>query len=173
MFKKLKLEELGRIDLESFKKSDKNNIVLILDNVRSMHNVGSIFRTADGFGIKKIYLCGITAKPPHREIHKTALGAENSMDWEYYENTLGILEKLKSEGFKVIAIEQAIGSIQLNKFVYNGDDPLAIILGNEVEGVSDDVMQIADICIEIPQFGTKHSFNVSVCAGIVLWQFLG
>lgn len=173
MFKKLKLDELGRQDLESFKKSDKNNIILILDNVRSMHNVGSIFRTADGFGIKKIYLCGITAKPPHREIHKTALGAENSIDWQYYENPSEVINKLKSQGVKIIAIEQAEGSIPLNNFIYDEENPIAIILGNEVEGVSNEAMNMADSCVEIPQFGTKHSFNVSVCTGIVLWQLLG
>lgn len=173
MFKKLKLDELGRQDLESFKKSDKNDIILILDNVRSMHNVGSIFRTADGFGIKKIYLCGITAKPPHREIHKTALGAENSIDWQYYENPSEVINKLKSQGVKIIAIEQAEGSIPLNNFIYDEENPIAIILGNEVEGVSNEAMNMADSCVEIPQFGTKHSFNVSVCTGIVLWQLLG
>jgi len=173
VFKKLKLDELGRQDLESFKKSDKNNIILILDNVRSMHNVGSIFRTADGFGIKKIYLCGITAKPPHREIHKTALGAENSIDWQYYENPSEVINKLKSQGVKIIAIEQAEGSIPLNNFIYDEENPIAIILGNEVEGVSNEAMNMADSCVEIPQFGTKHSFNVSVCTGIVLWQLLG
>ena len=173
MFKKLKLDELGRQDLESFKKSDKNNIILILDNVRSMHNVGSIFRTADGFGIKKIYLCGITAKPPHREIHKTALGAENSIDWQYYENPSEVINKLKSQGVKIIAIEQAEGSVPLNNFIYDEENPIAIILGNEVEGVSNEAMNMADSCVEIPQFGTKHSFNVSVCTGIVLWQLLG
>ncbi len=173
MFKKLKLDELGRQDLESIKKSDKNNIILILDNVRSMHNVGSIFRTADGFGIKKIYLCGITAKPPHREIHKTALGAENSIDWQYYENPSEVINKLKSQGVKIIAIEQAEGSIPLNNFIYDEENPIAIILGNEVEGVSNEAMNMADSCVEIPQFGTKHSFNVSVCTGIVLWQLLG
>jgi len=173
VFKKLKLDELGRQDLESFKKSDKNNIILILDNVRSMHNVGSIFRTADGFGIKKIYLCGITAKPPHREIHKTALGAENSIDWQYYENPSEVINKLKSQGVKIIAIEQAEGSVPLNNFIYDEENPIAIILGNEVEGVSNEAMNMADSCVEIPQFGTKHSFNVSVCTGIVLWQLLG
>jgi 23S rRNA (guanosine2251-2'-O)-methyltransferase len=134
--------------------------------------VGSIFRTSDGFGIEKIYLCGITGTPPHRDIHKTALGAENSMAWEHVESTVALCQQLKAEGYKLMAIEQAEGSVSLKDFKLQANEKWAIIFGNEVDGVHNDVLALCDACVEIPQFGTKHSFNVSVCAGIILWELL-
>lgn len=169
--KKLKLNELNRVNIEEFKKQDKLPIVVILDNVRSMHNVGSIFRTADGFSIEKVILCGITAQPPHREIEKTALGATQSMDWQHYENTLDAINDLRKECYEIIAVEQAQNSIMLNTFRPYHARKYALIFGNEVNGVADEVMQQIDGCIEIPQFGTKHSFNIVISAGIVLWDF--
>src|SRR5690606_9938693 len=168
----LSMEEFNRIDVDSFKHQDKIPIVVVLDNVRSMHNVGSTFRTADGFAVEKIILCGITGKPPHREIEKTALGATQSVDWEYYTDTRTAIEQLKKERYTLLAIEQAAGSTVLQNFETDSQNKYALIFGNEVHGVSDEVMQAVDGCIEIPQFGTKHSLNVSVTIGIVLWQFL-
>ena len=170
--RKLSMEELNRIDVDSFKHQEKIPIVVVLDNVRSMHNVGSTFRTADGFAVEKIILCGITGKPPHREIEKTALGATQSVDWEYYTDTRTAIEQLKKERYTLLAIEQAAGSTVLQNFETDSQNKYALIFGNEVHGVSDEVMQAVDGCIEIPQFGTKHSLNVSVTIGIVLWQFL-
>ncbi len=177
MFRKLKLQQLNRLTIYQYKEKAKKPICVVLDNVRSMNNVGSIFRTADGFGIEKLWLCGITAQPPHREIHKTALGAEESIPWQYTATTLEACQQLKVNGYKLIAIEQAEGSKLLNEFKlgWSGDQPketekYAIIMGNEVDGVSEEVLNLCDECIEIPQFGTKHSFNVAVCAGIVLWE---
>lgn len=169
--RKLKLDELKRIDVEGFKQQEKLTVVVVLDNVRSMHNVGSVFRTADGFSIEKVVLCGITAQPPHREIEKTALGATESVDWIYFEDTLTAIEALRENGYQIIAIEQAENSTMLNTFLPNPTEKYALIFGNEVNGVSDDVMQKVDACIEIPQFGTKHSFNIVISAGIVLWDF--
>jgi len=169
---KLSMEELNRPDVESFKTQTKTPIVLVLDNVRSMHNVGSTFRTADGFAIEKIILCGITATPPHREIEKTALGATQSVVWEHIQETQDALETLKNEGYEIFAIEQATGSIALQHAQVEIDRKYAFVFGNEVHGVSDGVMQQVDRCIEIPQFGTKHSFNVSVTVGIVVWHFV-
>jgi 23S rRNA (guanosine2251-2'-O)-methyltransferase len=137
-----------------------------------MNNVGSIFRTADCFGVERICLCGITATPPHRDIHKTALGAEDSMDWSYHEQTIDICKKLKNEGYRLVAVEQVEGSEALNNFTLEKDLKYAIVFGNEIDGVGEEVLALCDNCIEIPQFGTKHSFNVSVCAGIVLWELL-
>lgn len=170
--KKLKTDELNRISIEAFKEADKNPIVLVLDNIRSLNNVGSIFRTADAFRIEAIYLCGITAKPPHREIQKTALGATESVSWAYFEDPLTAIEKLKENGFKIISLEQADNSLFLNKFEPDKNAQYAIVLGNEVKGVGDEIIQLSDHCIEIPQFGTKHSFNVTVSNGIVLWDLL-
>ncbi len=170
MFRKLKLDQLNRLTIYQYRQIKAENLVLVLDNIRSMHNVGSIFRTADGFGISKIYLCGITGTPPHREIHKTALGAEESVEWEYNSSTSELCKKLKEEGFTLVALEQAEGSVHLQNFKLNGIEKYAIIFGNEVDGVSEDVLGHCSHCIEIPQFGTKHSFNVSVSAGIALWQ---
>ncbi|HEY1060248.1 MAG TPA: RNA methyltransferase [Daejeonella sp.] len=168
---KLKTEELGRVGIEDFKKQDKLPITVILDNVRSMHNIGSIFRTSDGFAIEKIYLCGITAQPPHREIEKTALGATQSIEWAYSEDISEIILELKAAQYTVIAIEQAHNSLMLNDFQPETSKKYALIFGNEVNGVSDEAMKLIDTCIEIPQFGTKHSFNIVVSAGIVLWDF--
>jgi|SRR5665213_80815 len=168
--RKLKLAELSRVSVAEFKAGEKFPIVVVLDNVRSMHNIGSIFRTADGFAVEKICLCGITATPPHREIEKTALGATQSVAWEYYQNPLEAVERLRNDGYVVIAVEQAENSIMLNEFQPLANRKYALIFGNEVNGVSDDVMQRIDGCIEIPQFGTKHSFNIVVSAGIVLWD---
>lgn len=166
------MEQLQRPDVETFKKQEKTPIVLVLDNVRSMHNVGSAFRTADGFAIEKIYLCGITGTPPHREIEKTALGATQSIAWEYAKDTKDALQKLKDEQFKILAIEQAADSVLLNDFKQDSEQKYALVFGNEVHGVDEEVMKMVDACIEIPQFGTKHSFNVSVTIGIVLWDFI-
>jgi tRNA G18 (ribose-2'-O)-methylase SpoU len=169
--RKLKTDELGRVGIEDFKKQDKLPLVVILDNVRSMHNIGSIFRTSDGFAIEKIFLCGITAQPPHREIEKTALGATQSIEWLYFEDVCEAINTLKLDGYKIIAIEQAENSTLLNNYMPEIYDKYALIFGNEVNGVSDEAMQLIDTCIEIPQFGTKHSFNIVVSAGIILWDF--
>jgi len=170
-YKKLKLDELNRASLAEFKAQEKLPVIVVLDNVRSMHNIGSIFRTADGFAVEQVCLCGITAQPPHREIEKTALGATQSISWAYYEDTLQAVEQLRKDDYRIIAIEQAENSIMLNDFTPFPNEKYALIFGNEVNGVSDEVMQLIDACIEIPQFGTKHSFNIVVSAGIVLWDF--
>ncbi len=169
--KKLKNEELNRLSVEDFKAREKQPIVLLLDNIRSMNNIGSIFRTADAFLIEKIYLCGITAQPPHREIQKTALGATESVAWEHREKTLELIAELQEKDYKIISIEQADESIPLQDFMAYRDTRYALVFGNEVFGVADEVVQASDTCLEIPQFGTKHSFNVSVSVGIVLWDF--
>ena len=169
--KKLKLEELGRIDLETFKQTEKIPVVVVLDNVRSMHNVGAVFRTADAFLVEKIVLCGITPQPPHREIHKAALGATESVDWIYEKDISTALENLKKENFKILGIEQTTNSEILADFIINKDEKYALVLGNEVDGLSDEALSLYDIFLEIPQLGTKHSLNVSVCGGIVMWEF--
>jgi 23S rRNA (guanosine2251-2'-O)-methyltransferase len=169
--RKLKLDELNRVSVAEFKNSDKLPVAVVLDNVRSMHNIGSIFRTADGFAVEQVCLCGITAQPPHREIEKTALGATQSVSWNYYATPLEAVEKLRADGYRIIAIEQAEKSIMLQEFTPANDQKYALVFGNEVNGVSEEVMQNIDACIEIPQFGTKHSFNIVVSAGIVLWDF--
>ena len=169
--KKLKLDELNRVDIQEFKEQEKLPVVVVLDNVRSMHNVGSVFRTADGFSIEKVVLCGITAQPPHREIEKTALGATQSVDWIHFADTLVAIDTLRGLGYQIIAIEQAENSTMLNTFKPDPTQKYALIFGNEVNGVSDEAMQKIDNCIEIPQFGTKHSFNIVISAGIVLWDF--
>jgi 23S rRNA (guanosine2251-2'-O)-methyltransferase len=170
-YTKLKLEELGRVDVETFREQEKLPVTVVLDSVRSMHNIGSIFRTSDGFAVERIILCGITAQPPHREIEKTALGATQSISWSYFSDIKEALEQLRAEAYQVIAVEQAENSISLNKFQPGNDQKYALIFGNEVNGVSEEAMQMIDACIEIPQFGTKHSFNIVVSAGIVLWDF--
>jgi tRNA G18 (ribose-2'-O)-methylase SpoU len=169
--RKLKLDELNRATVDDFKTQDKLPVAVVLDNVRSMHNIGSIFRTSDGFAVDKICLCGITAQPPHREIEKTALGATQSVTWQYFETPLRAVEQLRADGYRIIAIEQAQKSTMLNAFTPQPNEKYALIFGNEVNGVSDEVMEVIDTCIEIPQFGTKHSFNIVVSAGIVLWDF--
>lgn len=170
--RKLKLEELGRPSIEEYKERTKFPIVLVLDDIRSALNVGSAFRTADALGIEKIYLCGITAKPPHREINKTAIGATASMDWVYCDNVETALEDLKKNGYSIAALEQTTNSTALQDLKFGSTTKLALILGNEVNGVSDQALTHVDLAIEIPQFGTKHSFNVSVSAGIALWEIL-
>jgi tRNA G18 (ribose-2'-O)-methylase SpoU len=169
--KKLKLEDLGRISVEEFKETKKIPVVVILDDVRSAYNVGSVFRTADAFLIQKIYLCGITGTPPNREIRKTALGADESVEWEYVKDIIPLIHALKSDYYKMISIEQTDGSISLPEFKINPDEKYVLIFGNEVEGVNQQSVDLSDYCIEIPQEGTKHSLNVSVCAGIVMWEF--
>jgi 23S rRNA (guanosine2251-2'-O)-methyltransferase len=167
---KLTAQEMERMSVEEFKKTAKIPFILVLDNVRSMHNVGSIFRTADAFKIEKILLGGITAQPPHREIQKTALGATESVDWEHQLDLKASLQKYKNEGYKVYAIEQTKNSVFLNQFRPSKGEKIVVIFGNEVEGVSEDIIALADATLEIPQFGTKHSFNVSVTAGMVIWD---
>jgi 23S rRNA (guanosine2251-2'-O)-methyltransferase len=168
---KLKLDQLNRVSIEEFKSQEKLPIIVVLDNVRSMHNLGSIFRTSDGFSIESIALCGITAQPPHREIEKTALGATQSVDWKYYGTTLEAVQFLRKDGYQILAVEQALDSTMLNTFIPDKEKKYALILGNEVNGVDEEVMKEIDKCIEIPQFGTKHSFNITIAAGIVLWDF--
>ena len=163
------MDELGRKTVEAFKQAEKNPVIAVLDNIRSMHNVGSVFRTADAFLTEAICLCGYTPQPPHRDIHKTALGATETVDWLYYSTAAEAVKELKEKGYKVYAVEQAEGSISLEKFSVK-NEKLAVVFGNEVEGVSGDVLQLVDGCIEIPQFGMKHSLNISVAAGIVLWK---
>ena len=169
--KKLKLEELGRIDVETFKQTEKIPLVVVLDNVRSMHNVGAVFRTADAFLVEKIILCGITPQPPHREIHKAALGATESVDWIYEKDISTALENLKRENFKILGIEQTTNSEIFTDFVIDKNNKYALVLGNEVDGLSDEALSLYDTFLEIPQLGTKHSLNVSVCGGIVMWEF--
>lgn len=169
--KKLKLDELNRVDVATFKSQKKQEIVLVLDNIRSLNNVGTFFRTGDAFNIQKIYLCGITGQPPHRDIHKTALGSTESVDWEYRENALDLIHELRAQQFKIFALEQTENSVQLQNIVYQENTPIALIFGNEVEGVQQALIDESDEVIEIPQFGTKHSLNVSVSMGIALWEF--
>lgn len=163
--------EMGRIDRDAFSKADKLRLVVVLDNVRSLHNVGSVFRTGDAFRVERIMLCGITATPPSAEIHKTALGAEDVVEWQYFASTMDAVAALRSEGFKVFAIEQCEGSVALQDFVAEPGARYAVVLGNEVKGVQQEVVDASDGAIEIPQFGTKHSLNVSVTAGMVIWEF--
>jgi len=167
--RKLKITELKRLSPEDFKRTEKIPVTVVLDNVRSLHNVGSVFRTSDAFLIEAIYLCGITATPPHPEIHKTALGAENTVEWQYFENTLDAVRLLKQKSYRILAVEQAENSIPLGEFQLE-NHRYAVIFGNEVKGIDQEVMDCCDACIEIPQFGTKHSLNVSVAAGIVIWE---
>ncbi|HUH36246.1 MAG TPA: RNA methyltransferase [Moheibacter sp.] len=169
--RKLKLEELGRVSVEEFKETTKIPVVVVLDQVRSMHNIGSIFRSADAFLVEKIYLCGITARPPHKEIRKTALGATESVEWEYVEEIHELIPRLKAENYTILSVEQAEGSQRLGDFTIDNEKKYALILGNEVDGVQQSVIDQSDHCLEVPQGGTKHSLNVSVCAGVVLWDF--
>ncbi len=166
-----KITELNRLSIAEFKEEPKIPLVVILDNVRSLNNIGSVFRSSDAFLVKSIYLCGITATPPNVEIHKTALGAEDSVEWRYFDNTGEAIAQLKKEQYIICAIEQAENSVMLNELNLNADNNYAIILGNEVKGVPQQYVDMCDCCIEIPQFGTKHSLNVSVAAGIVIWEF--
>lgn len=171
MVHKLKLEELNRIDVETFKKVEKIPLIIILDNIRSMHNVGATFRTADAFLIEKIILCGITPQPPHREIHKAALGATESVDWSHESDINTTINDLKNKGYEIIGIEQTSNSQMITDYTIDKTKKYALILGNEVEGISDEALENIDTFLEIPQLGTKHSLNVSVCGGIVMWEF--
>lgn len=169
--RKLKNSELNRKNIQEYKESDKTPLIVILDNIRSLNNIGSVFRTSDAFLVEKIYLCGITATPPHKDIHKTALGATDSVDWEYVENTIDVVEKLKSENVDVISIEQAENAIMLDDFkTQGGNKKYAIVFGNEVKGVQQEIVDASNSVIEIPQHGTKHSLNISVSAGVVIWE---
>ena len=169
--RKLKNEELDRLSVEEFKKTEKIPIVVVLDNVRSMNNIGSVFRTSDAFLIEKIVLCGITATPPNKEIHKTALGSTESVEWVYVEDTIDAIEDLKKDDFQIVSVEQAEGSVFLNELKILHDQKYAIVIGHEVKGVQQKVVDASDMVLELPQHGTKHSLNVSVCTGIVLWEF--
>lgn len=168
--RKLKNIELNRLSVEGFKMSKKTPLIVVLDNIRSLNNIGSVFRTCDAFLIEKIYLCGITAKPPHKDIHKTALGSTDSVAWEYIEDTLELIEKLKANNIKIISIEQVESATMLQDFTPKNNITYAIVFGNEVKGVAQDVVSTSDIVIEIPQYGTKHSLNISVSAGVVIWD---
>jgi 23S rRNA (guanosine2251-2'-O)-methyltransferase len=169
--RKLKLDELNRATIDEFKQQDKLPVAVVLDNVRSLHNVGSIFRTSDAFAVHQVCLCGITGTPPNREIEKTALGATQSVTWNHFATTMDAVNQLRESGYTIIAIEQAENSTMLHTFHPQKDKKYALVFGNEVNGVDDEVMQHIDACIEIPQFGTKHSFNIVVSAGIILWDF--
>jgi tRNA G18 (ribose-2'-O)-methylase SpoU len=168
--KKLSMDELNRKSIDEFKQSGKLPLIVVLDNVRSLHNIGSIFRTSDAFLLEAVYLCGISATPPHKEIHKTALGAEDAVDWRYFETTMQAVEYLQTNGYAVWGVEQAQNSTSLKDFGMDAGKRYALVFGNEVHGIGQDVVDRCEGCIEIPQFGTKHSFNVSVSAGIVLWE---
>ncbi len=169
--RKLKVTEMNRLSVDDYKKSEKTPLVVVLDDVRSLHNVGAVFRTADAFLVSHIHLCGITARPPQPEIHKTALGAEDSVDWSYSSSALEVVDALHRQGYKVYAVEQAEGSTMLHDMLLSAGQRFAVVMGNEVKGVDQAVVDACDGCIEIPQWGTKHSLNVSVATGIVLWEF--
>lgn len=168
--RKLKLSELNRISIDEFKNASKTPVIIVLDNIRSLHNIGSVFRTADAFRIEALYLCGISGTPPNKEIHKTALGSTESVSWKYFDKTLDAISFLREKNIAVYAVEQAEGSISIEEFSPSFAKPLALVFGNEVNGVDDEILQHIDGCIEIPQFGTKHSLNISVSAGIVIWE---
>lgn len=168
--RKLKNNELGRITVDEFKSIKKTPLIVVLDNIRSLNNIGSVFRTSDAFLIEKIYLCGISATPPNKDIHKTALGATESVTWEYAEDTLELIQNLKDSSIKVLSIEQAENSTKLNDFIPEKNQKYAIVMGNEVKGVQQEVVNASDFCIEIPQLGTKHSLNISVTTGVVIWD---
>lgn len=170
MSRKLENSELERLDVTGFKEAEKTPIIIILDNIRSLNNIGSVFRTADAFLVQKIYLCGITATPPHKDIRKTALGATESVDWEYRKDTLELVQQLMTEGVEIVSVEQAEKAVMLNDYQVNSEKIVALVFGNEVKGVSQDVVSASDTVLEIPQFGTKHSLNISVSAGVVVWD---
>ena len=169
MNRKLKLEELNRVSIADFKLQQKDPVVVLLDNVRSLHNVGSVFRTCDAMAVEKLYLCGITAKPPHREIQKTAIGATESVNWEYMEDAISIIHRYKKEGYTIISVEQTSNSTALGNYNWKNEKVL-LVFGNEVDGVHQKIIDLSDFSLEIPQWGTKHSFNITVSAGIVLWD---
>lgn len=168
--RKLKNEELDRLNISEFKNAEKSPIIILLDNIRSLNNIGSVFRTSDAFLIEKIYLCGITAQPPHNDIRKTALGSTETVDWEYQEHTQDVIEKLKANGVTICSIEQAEDATMLNDFTPEKNTTYAFVFGNEVKGVQQEVVDRSDVVIEIPQYGTKHSLNISVSAGVVIWD---
>lgn len=168
--RKLKLEELNRVTIDEFKKQDKTPLVVVLENIRSLNNIGTIFRTADAFNVHSIYLTGITAQPPHREIQKTALGATESVNWKHFKNPHEAIEALKKEGYTIASVEQTEDSTDIRNLPQQNIEKLAIIMGNEVNGVEQSTINKSDFCIEVPQFGTKHSLNVGVCAGITIWE---
>ena len=170
LMRKLGMEELNRKTVDEFRRAEKIQVVVILENIRSAYNVGSVFRSADAFLIEAIYICGYTAKPPHKEITKTALDAQNSVDWKYFENAKLAIADLKKQGYKIYAIEQVTNSLSLEKFSELNENKIAFVFGNEVSGVEHETIELCDGCIEIPQFGMKHSLNISVAAGIVLWE---
>ncbi len=172
ILRKLLNEELNRLDVKNFKKAEKIPLVVVLDNVRSMNNVGSVFRTSDAFLCEKIFLCGITPTPPHRDIQKTALGATETVEWEYTKTTIEAINKLKADNYTIVSIEQVENSTMLNKFLPEENKKYAIVFGHEVKGVEQQVVDLSDLCIEIPQFGTKHSLNISVSAGVVIWDLV-
>ncbi|QFG54262.1 RNA methyltransferase [Chryseobacterium sp.] len=171
MAKKLKLEDLGRVDRETFKQITKIPVTVVLDNVRSMHNVGAVFRTADAFIVERVILCGITPVPPHREIHKAALGATETVEWIYVKDISEALQNLKDQGCTVVGLEQTTASVNIDSYIVKRGEKYALVLGNEVDGLSDNALALYDTFLEIPQLGTKHSLNVSVCAGIAMWHF--
>lgn len=172
MFVKKEMDELGRLSVDDMQNAAKHPFIVILDDIRSMHNVGAAFRTCDAFVVTALYLCGYTPKPPHRDIHKTALGATDTVKWAYFEHTTTAVQRAKEQGYKIVAVEQAHNSTMLNEFTPNTDEPIALVFGNEVSGVSEEVMEVADACIEIPQWGSKHSINISVSIGVVLWEMV-
>jgi 23S rRNA (guanosine2251-2'-O)-methyltransferase len=169
---KLSMDELNRKSVDEFKRSEKIPVIVVLDNIRSMHNVGSVFRTADAFLVQSIYLCGYTPQPPHRDIHKTALGATETVDWKYFSAATEAVKILKIDGYKIAAVEQVSNSVSLQQFIFKQEEKLAVIFGNEVSGVGEELLKLCDTCIEIPQLGMKHSLNISVAAGIVLWELV-
>jgi len=168
--RKLKNSELDRLSVDEFKNTKKTPLIIVLDNIRSLNNIGSVFRTSDAFLVEKIYLCGITATPPHKDIHKTALGSTDTVAWEYVENTIDLIEQLKSDNVIVASIEQAENATMLNDFKPEANKTYALVFGNEVKGVAQSVVSASDIILEIPQFGTKHSLNISVSCGVVVWD---
>jgi len=168
--RKLQLQELNRMTSEEYKNAEKLPIIVVLDSIRSLNNVGSAFRTCDALGVDEIYLCGITGKPPHRDIQKTAIGAQDVVKWSYFENIQDAIVQLKERGYNVVSVEQVEGSIKLNEWKMEKTEKLALVFGNEVKGVNQEVVNESDYCLEIPQYGTKHSFNISVSMGIVLWE---
>lgn len=168
--RKLANSELERLSVEAFKETPKSPIIIVLDNIRSLNNIGSVFRTSDAFLVQKIYLCGITATPPHKDIHKTALGATDTVAWEYAKDTLEAVDKLKAEGVRILSIEQAENAVMLNDFTPDKETTYALVFGNEVKGVQQAVVTASDMVLEIPQYGTKHSLNISVSCGLVVWD---
>ena len=172
MFTKKSMEELNRLSSTDMQQAEKHPVIVILDDIRSMNNVGSAFRTSDAFFVEALYLCGYTPQPPHRDIHKTALGATETVKWQHFQTTIEAVQAAKEQGYKIVAIEQAHDSTLLQNFAWNKTDKIALVFGNEVSGVADEVMNIADACIEIPQWGSKHSLNISVSMGVVLWELV-